>query len=125
MQQCFNPIHYILTDQGSQLRQLNQTSRYKPTGEPLRILVLLKEAINTAVFGQRSNLVEGHIKKFKLAIKTLGSAGFQGNCKQLTPEQFELIMEYVKACLELAPFDQTNGTLCPKDFRASSLMAPI
>ena len=34
-------------------------------------------------------------------------------------------MEYVKACLELSPFDQTNGTLCPRDFRSSSLMTPI
>ena len=125
LQQRYNPIFNIITDNGSQLRNLDQTGRHLITGEPLRILALLRQATNAAVYNQRANLVEGHIKKLKLAIKTLGSAGFQGNCRELRPDEFELVLEYVKASIELTPFDKTKGTLCARDFRGASLVAPI
>ena len=125
LQQRYNPILHIITDHGSQLKNLEQTGQHVVTGEPLRIWALLKQATNVAVHNQKANLVEGYIKKLKLAIKTLGSARYQGNCRELRPEEFELVLEYIKAGIELTPFDKSTGTLCSRDFRASSLMAPI
>ena len=57
---------------GSNLRNLAVEGQTKFSGEPLRLFTMLKKAWNSGVFNQKANLVEGSIKKLKIATRTIG-----------------------------------------------------
>ena len=57
----------------------------------------------------------------------MGKASFQKLCRDLKPQEFELLLAYVQNSIELAPYDKaTLGNLCPHDMRMyKSIICPI
>jgi len=125
LQQRYNPIHLIITDMGSNLRNLATEGQTKFSGEPLRLFTMLKKAWNSGVFNQRANLVEGSIKKLKTATRTISGSYFKKLIQNFKTDQFELLMAYVKSSIESCPYGQATGTLCPKDIRGTGILAPL
>ena len=63
LQQNYNPIRYIVTDQGSNLQNLEITGSANPNGEPQKILRLLDKGVQSGAQNQKSNIVKSSIKK--------------------------------------------------------------
>merc|ERR1711954_473651 len=103
LHQHYNPIRYIITDQGSNFQNLEITGRTNPNGEPQRILRLLETAVQSGAQNQKSNKVESSIKKKKMAIKTIGNPKFLEICKTVRPNQFALLLAFIKSSLEASP----------------------
>ena len=61
----------------------------------------------------------------KTALKTIGNPRFLEICKTLRPNQFSLLLAYIKSSLETSPYGKSTGTLCPKDLRGISYLYPI
>ena len=127
LQQRYNPIFLIISDQGTQLRNLDLEGKHAQTGETLRILVLLKESLNCVAYIQRANLVERYIQKIKTVLRTMGKSSFQKLCRDLKAQEFELLLAYVQNSIKLAPYDrETLGSLCPHDMHMyKSIICPI
>ena len=65
LQQCYNPVEYIVTDKGSNMQNFEMTGSSHLDGEPQRILRLLKKAVQSGALNQKSNLVKRSLKKLK------------------------------------------------------------
>ena len=125
LQARFNPVRLIVTDQGTNLRNLNRQGSVRFTEEPLQMFMLLKNAVNASANNQRANPCEVAIKKMKTSMKTLSLLSFKSICKTLRPQCFELLLEHIKGAIESTPYSPSTGTLCPRDMRGSSIVAPI
>ena len=53
LQQNYNPIRYIVTDQGSNLQNLEITGSANPNGEPQRILRLLEKVVQSGAQNEK------------------------------------------------------------------------
>ena len=108
LQTRFNAIRLIITDQGTNLRNLDRQGNVKFSDEPLKIFTLLKNAINASAYNQRANWCEAAIKKTKLAMKTLTHNNFKTICKRLKPMCFELLLEHIKSAVETSPLQRSS-----------------
>ena len=50
---------------------------------------------------------------------------FKALVANLKPQNFELLLEYIKASIESVPYDPNCGTLSPRDIRGFSITAPM
>ena len=80
--------------------------------------------MRTGAFIQKYYLVESYIKKLKFVLKTISRPKFKEICKNLKPLQFNLLLSYIEASIELIPYGQNSGTLCPRDIKNSSFSCP-
>ena len=63
LQTRFNAIRLIITDQGTNLKNLNREGNVTFSDEPMQIFALLKQAVNASAHNQRANWCEAAIKK--------------------------------------------------------------
>ena len=103
LQQRWNPIFHIVTDQGSNQRDPEMQGIKNSTGETYRILAMLHASINAAAYNQRANTVEAHIKKMMFLTRTLGSEKFKDICSTMKPDAFELLLEYLQTSMYCVP----------------------
>ena len=57
----------------------------------------------------------------------MGRESFQKLCRNIKPQEFELLLAYIQNSIELAPYDKASlGPLCPHDMRLyKSIVCPI
>ena len=76
LQQRYSSIREIITDAGTNLRNLTDQGKCSLTGNDQNILTMLKRVYNAHPLGQRSNLAEYNIKRFKFLLKTFNKGKF-------------------------------------------------
>ena len=76
LQQRYSSIREIITDAGTNLRNLTDKGKCTLTGNDQNLFIMLQRAYNAHPLGQRSNLAEYNPKRFKFLLKKFNKGKF-------------------------------------------------
>ena len=123
LQQRYSSIREIITDAGTNLHNLTDKGKCTLTGNDQHLLTMLQRVYNAHPLGQRSNLAEYNIKRFKFLLKTFNKGKFLEKVMLLSPLELELCISYLKNIFESVPYFPYSD-LCPKFVRGHSICLP-